>query len=173
MPATKKGTDKYANILNQTVTQSAADTLTFSEINIGLNIFDKVGLLINRIEFVPSKATVNLFATNADSLVMALSASNQISSLSFSANEIIDLLTLDAVTIGAAASGSVAQKPLTRTYESLPGGGLLVAPKPLYFGVDSASLGTAGVVEFRLYFTVIQLKPDEYFELLESRRYFG
>ena len=45
------GKDKYANIIYDEVTESAANTLTFESIDVGLNLFDKIGLKISRVEY--------------------------------------------------------------------------------------------------------------------------
>jgi hypothetical protein len=65
------------------------------------------------------------------------------------------------------------QEPFVVDYTSLSGGGILVAPRPLYIGMDTIGAAAAGFCTVRLYFTIITLQASEYFELLESRRFFG
>lgn len=171
MPVGK--TDKYANILQESVTMSATDTLTFQEINIGLNIFDKVGLLLHRIQFDPAVSFFGEMVAITDYVRMALSQSNTISSLSINERAVIDLLELGVVAHGTPASAALVEVPLTRSYTDLPGGGILIAPRPLYFALSSSGFAAPLTVVMRVYFTIIQLKDSDYLELIESRRFFS
>jgi hypothetical protein len=172
MPKAK--TDKFANMINKRITMSGVDTITFEEINIGLNIFDKVGLLINRIEFLPAGSTLDEFQAQADYAAIAVTASNQIASISFADNPVIDAIILDFLEIGAnGVSADIKMRPFTRDYSTFPGGGLLVAPRPLYIAMDTVGFAAVGVCDVRIYFTVEKLADSDYFELLESRQFFG
>jgi hypothetical protein len=166
-------TDKYSNLLSEQVTTSAANTLTFEEIDVGLNLFDKVGLLISRWEVYPFREDFDELETNADSMSVALVASNQISSLSATERAVIDNVRYAVADSGTPATANLQQVPMVKDFANLPGGGILVAPKPLYVGIDTTGFAGSAGVDVRLYFTIVSLKPEEYFELLESRRFFG
>jgi hypothetical protein len=165
--------DTYANMMEQVLTMSAANTLTFEEIDIGLTLFDKVGILINRLEYEPPPSVVTSIIDNDDRWSVGLTADNNITGLDYSTRALIDLTELMAFEAGTPATLQVMQFPLIRDYSTLPGGGLLIAPKPLYLGLQTAGFAAASAVTVRIYFTILKLTPADYFELLESRRYFG
>lgn len=165
-------TDMYSNILTQNVTQSSANALEFAEIDVGLNLFDKVGLLVSRIEFYNNQAHNELVA-NGDTLRMAVTQSNQIASISPAERSVINMLEWNVIDHGTPANATITQEPWMQNFADLPGGGILVAPKPLYFAIDSDGFTAASVGSLRMYFTIIKLKDADYFELLESRRFFG
>lgn len=165
--------DKYSNILALDITMSAADTLTFEEVEIGVNIFDKVGLLLHRVDIEVSNATKTALTAAADFFDVALVQSNQITTLSLQERAVIDKIKIGGLGTGANGFTTV-REPWTLDYTGLPGGGLLTTPSPLWIAMDSASMAaTIGFATVRMYFTLIKLKPEEYFELLEARRFFG
>lgn len=166
-------TDKYANVLHDTVAMSAPNTLTFQEIDVGLNLFDKTGILIHKIQADPSAIYQADMLTSADWAQFALVQSTSITFLNITERSVIDLLEQIVTTHGAPASSQVIDIPLERDYTSLPGGGILIAPKPLYWAVQTAGFASALVTAFRLYFTIVKLKDTDYLELLESRRFYG
>lgn len=173
MAAAKGKTDIYANIVNRSITMSAANTITFEEIDVGLNIFDKVGLLLHRFDVEINNATKIELNASADELDIALTQSNQVSELTYDERAVIDKMKLSAHTVGTAATYRLEPQPYTIDWTDLPGGGLLIAPRPLYLAADSIGFGAAAYATTRIYFTIVQLKPEEYFEILESRRFFG
>lgn len=165
--------DTYSNVINTTLTLSAANTLTFQEIDLGLTIFQKVAILIERADFFISRAVLAELQASADGLQAALTQSNQISDLSITESAVIDQVQLSVTAMGVPANGQVLRIPLRMDYTQLGGGGLLVVPKPLYFAGVTEGFAAAMVLTLRFYFRIVALKPDEYFELLESRRFFG
>jgi len=165
-------TDRFANLYATTITMSAANTLTFQEINMGISLFDKVALKINRMEIILSSCITELVAIT-DSLENALCQSNQISSLDANDRLLIDYSQFATVVSGAPASWKIFHQPFVKDYSSLPGGGLLCAPKPLYLGMETAGFANPGSAAVRIYFTIEKLKDVEYFELLEARSFTG
>jgi len=170
MPTARKSTDKYANVLYDSVTESDTNTLTFEAVDVGLNIFDKVGLLVSRIEY--HGVWVKL-VDDADTLEFGLSSSNGWTDPDPAETSIIDYNKLLLREVGTAAAAVWNLDPYIKDLSNLPGGGLLITPKPLYMYAQGASLVSAASVKMRMFFTVIPLKPEEYFELLEARQYFG
>jgi len=65
------------------------------------------------------------------------------------------------------------QLPFVRDFSGLPGGGLIIAPRPLFVAVKGNSLATAVTASLRAYFTVINLSADEYLELVDFYRIVG
>lgn len=109
----------------------------------------------------------------ADTFIYAITQSNQITTLSPDESAVVFRLQQYIGEVGTGASGIVFEDPLVGDFTTMPGGGLLIAPRPLYVAVDSDSVANTPEVIFRMYFTILELKTDEYFELLESRRFFG
>lgn len=171
--ATAKQTDRYSNILTQSITMSGANTLTFQEVNIGISLFEKAGILISRIEYQPTMATVDLMTASSDDIIMAVTTSNQLTSLTPEQQSVIHQMDFARFDFGTAASGQFFSVPWQYDFGQLPGGGLLITPRPWYVAMQSVGLASAGSGYVRFYFTVVQLKPEEYFELLETRTFFG
>lgn len=165
--------DKFVNVLNDTLTMSAANTITFKELNVGLNIFDKVGLLLTRLEFDPVGATLQDLDTDGDVVIMGLTSSSSLTTLNPYQAEVIDQVSLCRIDSGAAANFTVINRPLTHDFSTQPGGGLLIPPKPLYIAGFSAGMTVAASFYARFYFIIYKLTDAEYLELLETRRAFG
>lgn len=171
MPANQ--TDKYVNMITGDLALSAANTLTFEEINVGLNIFDKVGLLITRLEYDTTMAAIAEMTASGDFINAGFTTSNQVSSLLINKSEVVDQVVIGRHDMGAAAAAQLFMKPWVRDFSTQPGGGLLVPPKPLYFAGYSGGLASPCTLYLRFYFIIIKLTDAEYLELLETRRAFG
>lgn len=169
--ATKK--DNYSNLVQVAITQSAADTLTFEEIDLGLTIFQKIGIVINRIEMYPQGPGWALLQNNGDTFIFGLTQSNQITTLSPSENAVVYRHQEYLMHYGTAGNAVPYSEPIVADFSEMPGGGLIIAPRPLFIALDSDGLGATFEGIIRMYFIIIELKADEYFELLESRRFFG
>lgn len=165
-----KRTDKYVNIVTRAFTMSAANTLTFSELQLGFNLFDKIGLVVHRLEYEFS--SIGQMTTTADSFQIALTTSDKIVGLGSDQIEVIDVGVLYRHDFGAAASGQMLFYPYVHDFSMLPGGGLLVPPKPLYVAMLTGGFATAATGVLRVYFTMQPLADTEYLELLETRRAF-
>lgn len=164
-----KISDAYANLAAINLTMSGADTLTFDKFDFPVSVMEKVGLLISRIEYF----FLNLSQLNSsgDYAVAAITVSKNTASLiDIEDPTIIDSARVLRFDVGAAASGFFYDQPVIRDLSTLPGGGLLVAPNPLYVAENSVGAGAALGVAVRMYYTLKDLKPDEYWQLVESRR---
>lgn len=166
----RKVADMYANVLYDEVTESAANTLTFESIDVGLNIFDKVGMKLSRLEY--SNFFGNL-AADADVIRFGLSQSNSWTTPTPAESSVIDFNQFTVAAYGTAGNALIHEQPYVKDFSTLPGGGLLIAPKPLYLFAVGSNLSAASNVRIRMFFTIVTLKPEEYFELLEARQYFG
>lgn len=162
--------DKYANIIYDSVVESAANTLTFNSVDLGISLFDKVGLLISRIEWYEVHA---LLVAGDDTFYYGLSTSNQFSSPAPEQTSIITFHKDQIYDYGVAGNNILHAEPYVDDFSTLPGGGILVTPRPLYCFALGANLASAGTAKFRMFFTITTLKAEEYFELLESRQFFG
>jgi len=165
--------DKYANLLVKNFSLSAANTLTFDEIEIGLSLFDKVGLKIQRLEYHWSNAALAEMTANGDDMVCGLITSDAVSSPGPSESAVIHMTRIKRIDFGTAASAQLTKVPDVFDFSNLAGGGLLVTPRPLYAFGNSSGLASACQFNLRVFFTVEKLADAEYFELLETRHYFG
>ena len=146
--------DRYANKAYISVTESGANTLTFSEIQTGMAMFEKVAWLIHRIEWWIGDVARQELTAVTDFLTMALVGNNTMASLSLGDQAVYDIIRLGVVDMGVAASG----------------GGLIIAPRPLYAAVQAGGFAAAAIVSARIYFTYLELKAEEYWELVEATR---
>jgi hypothetical protein len=82
---------------------------------------------------------------------------------------VYDFLEIGRIDTGTAANANFVWSPYVKDFSNLPGGGLLVAPNPLYLAVKGTGLSAALNVNLRIFFTEIELDPDLYRELFQSR----
>jgi hypothetical protein len=169
-PKSKTGNfDEFANIIYQNITESAANTLTFQQIQTGYGTLDKKGWIVSRIEWYVPLASVNLLGTSADLIQIALVTSNLITTLSLADASLIDLLELGLLQATAVGQNPFF-KPLIRDFSSLPGGGRLMLPYPLYIGVKGTDLTAAINAAARIFFTERDLGDQEWMELVQQTR---
>jgi len=159
----KAGADRYANVGYGTVTESAANTLTFSEINTNVSIFDRVAWVIQRIEWYFPAATRALLLAADDLLEMALCSSDKITTLGLNNPSVIDVYRFQ---FGDVVPGM----PIIRDWSMLPGGGKIITPKPLFVGGKGTSIAGAGTYQCRFLFTVVELSDADALELLHAYR---
>lgn len=164
--------EKFVNQAYLSVVESAANTLTFSKLETGVSIYEKVGWLISRVDYHTSLASSN-FAADGDGVTFGLTASDGITGLALSSAAVIDFNTIDRRDYGTAASALFHIFPYSKSFADLPGGGLLVPPNPLYLGVVGTALTSAVTLLARMFYTVVVLKVDEFWELVEQRRMIG
>lgn len=166
---TKGGLDKFANIAAISVTESASNTQTSAKFAFPFSIMDKVGLIISRIEYWLSSPS--LMDTTTDSIFMGLITASSVSDLAVMSDPlIVDTTKYQRQDYGTAASGMIFQAPYVKDFSSLPGGGLLVAPNPLYAAIKGSGCSAATSFWLKLFYTYMELQPDEYWQLVESRR---
>lgn len=163
--------DQFTNIFDIACSESAANTLTFVKMSQGVDIFNKVGWVVSRLDYYIGSLVAAEFNGDADSLDWALCVSNSITTLNDLANPaILDFHRLQRIDFGTAAAAWYMIQPFVVDFSSLPGGGLIIPPSPLYLGVKGTGLVSANSVAVRGYFTQIELKADQYIELVEARR---
>jgi hypothetical protein len=161
--------ETYSNKFFGSVTQSAANTLTFSEITTNVDIFAKVAWVVERLEWYIDATSLTYFGFG-DTAQMALTASDNIATLLLSNPSVIDLLEITIIEYGTSATCKVWEKPIVRDFSQMGGGGMIIAPRPLYVGAVSVGLSDIGTFSCRGFFRQIQLTPDEYIELVDFYR---
>lgn len=164
--------EKFVNQAYLAVTESGANTLTYSKLETGISIYEKVGWLISRMDyqFVYSHAQ---FGTEGDSLDFGLTASDAMAAVDISQSAVIDYNRIYRAEAGTAATGFPMEVPFTKSFADLPGGGLLVPPNPIYIFAFGQGLVGAQLVKARMFYTVVSLKAEEFWELVEQRRMIG
>ena len=165
--------DKYVNMLVKDVTLSGANVLTYAEVNMGLSMFDKVGLRIQRIEYFPSTAMLLEMTAAADYWLCGVMTSDAPPSIDTLNASVIHAMRFVRNDMGTAAGGQFDVFPKVFDFANLEGGGILVTPRPLFIGMITAGLASAGTVVVRIFFTILKLSDADYFEILETRHYFG
>lgn len=164
------GNDAFANYAILTTVETAANTLTFKKLETGISLTEKVAWVINRVEYFPSPNTAAQYNGDGDVLYFGLSLSNAFSAVSLSESTIIDLNALFRLDFGAPATSHIIHRPIVKDFSSLPGGGLLVPPNPIYGFTQGSGLVSASTVYARMHYTLRVLKIDEFWELVEARR---
>lgn len=164
-----KSKDTYANLAAVYVEESAANTQTAAKFNFPFSIQDKVALLISRIEYWWVGLT-NLNGTG-DQTCVALATNASLTNIT-SQNDpmIVDNARVLRADLGTAASGVLETLPFIKDFANLPGGGILVAPAPLYAIVQSTGAAAVCGCWMKLFYTYKELATEEYWELVESRR---
>jgi hypothetical protein len=154
------------NIVYQTVTESAANTLTYAKFETGYGTLDKTGWIINRIEYFP---IAFLPDANNDSYEMAITTSNQLAALGLDAAAVKHYLKI-MMPMFSSVGWAIVITPHIIDLSTLPGRGLLVLPVPLYIAIKGTGLPSALTVKCRLYFETVDLDDQMWVELVEQTR---
>jgi len=165
----KAGGDQFSNLAYLSVTESAANTLTFKKLETGVPLFEKIAWIIHRIDYWVNALAAYL-DTNGDNIYTGLSTSNQFTTVGVDQACILDVFQMIRTDYGTAATGNIWIRPVVRDFSGLPGGGLIVPPNPLYLFVVGAGCAAANFVMVRLRYSTLQLTADQYWELVEGTR---
>jgi len=168
MMALKQG-DSQANLAAVLVTEAAAGTQAYARFAFPYSVMDKVGLIISRIEYW--FLNQDKLTSDNDRISMGLIAGNEITDVTDQTNPLlVDNARITFTLRGAGASHAWMSQPLMKDFANLPGGGIMVAPAPLSACILSE--GATGVCSgyLKLFYTYKQLSPEDYWQLVESRR---
>lgn len=162
----KAKSDAYANVAFALCTMTAADTLTFKQIQMAVGLFQGVAMVIHRIKYYPTVASLRQLVANTDQLYLAITSSNRLASISaMNDPAIIDLTQL--VSIGVAVERYVL--PITSDFTNMPGGGKIVAANPLWVGMMSGGFAVAAECNVQIEFTFASLSDSDYLEIIQSQ----
>ena len=164
--------EKYVNQAFLSVTESAANTLTFNKLETGISIYEKVGWVIARLDYFFITAIAQFVADGA-AFSYGISAMDSLTDVGLNRAAVIDTNSTSRRDWGVAASGGLRTIPYTKTFADLPGGGLLVPPSPLYVFGMGVGLAAAQEVQVRMFYTAVKLKAEDFWELVEQRRMIG
>ena len=137
-----KKIDSYANIAAILVTESSAATQTSAKFAFPFSIMDKMALVISRIEYM----IAGLAALNGtgDFVTVALAAASTLAAMTVQNDPLmIDSVRLERTDFGTAASGVFLFQPFMKDFSQLAGGGIIVAPSPLYAVIQSSGGASA------------------------------
>lgn len=162
-------TDRFANKFYVKVEESAANTLTFQEINTSVDVFSKKAWVLHRLEYYISIGELNKLDSSADKYSAALCSSNKIGALDLSDPSVVDLFEI-AYREKSAVGYDYHIMPIIRDFNNMPGGGLIISPRPLFLGLKGLGATAAGAISCRGYFTSMDLSADEYLELVDFYR---
>lgn len=162
--------DEFANSAVISVTETAANTLTFKKLETGISLMEKAAWIIHRIEYTINLISAGEFNGDSDSFGYGISLSNAFASAALNEVTILDLNTLSRLDWGVAASGGLWRQPWVKEFTQLPGGGLIVPPNPIYLYAQGSGLVAANSVIARLWYTVLPLAESQFWQLVESRR---
>jgi hypothetical protein len=168
--ADSKGKDQFANYAIVSVTESAANTLTFKKLETGISLTEKVAWIVNRVEYIIGSMVAAQFDANQDKQLFGLSISNSFAIPALDEITIVDFNFIQRRDFGAAANVVWTEGPMVKDFSSLPGGGIIIPPSPLYLYTVGTSLVAASTVVARIHYTLRTLAIDEYWELVEARR---
>lgn len=162
----RKQEDRYSNVAAAVVTETAAGTLTFTELLTGISLGQGTGLLIDQFDYYPNGATLELLVATGDRFLMGWTVNNTVSSLEPTTSGVIHSMRMSVEpVIGTPASGG---HPILMpvSFQFFPS--MIVASPRLYLGVQSNSLTSAAAGRARIYFRYIDLTSQEYLELAEA-----
>jgi len=167
---TSPSSDVFPQYFGLTTVESAANTLTFQQLQTGGQLFEKRALIIHRLDYVLSLATWNLLLATGDLVEFGISLSNLLTTIPITDPNVVDLYQVKRNSDGTAASGWDSHSPLVRDFSMLPGGGLIVPAFPIYGFIRGTSLASPGTMAVRGYFTIKELNPQDYVELIQALR---
>ena len=162
--------DMYDQFLVMSVTMSAADTLTFGEINLGVSIFDYAAFVISRIEYKLARASFASLVANADSVAMAVTGSNSITDLGLQRPEVYDQAGYVVGVSGTPATAQIMEQPIIHDFSMMEGGGLIVPAQNIYLGMETTGFASAGSCNARVFFRVKELQAGDFIELVQRLR---
>ena len=169
--AAKSVKDKYPNIASVSVLSSAANTLTFQQLQSGISIFEKTAWEIYAVEYDIDAGDLDEMTATLDNVLFGLIRTDNSSSILYSDPALIDYVRLEHFFMGfTPATSKLLQFPIVRSFIEMFGSPLIVLPNPLYGFVKSTGLASALKVVIRIYYKQIILSPQDYVELIEATR---
>lgn len=152
--------DRFANVVSAKCVMSAINTITFVEMLTGISLGQGVGMLIDQIDYFPSRASVRELVAGTDHVDMGITTTDDMSVFDYQDRRIIHMMEL--------ASVGVATEPHLSPYVFQFFPPLIIATPRLYLGMDTTGAAAASTVQIRIYFRYIALTPQQYIELAEA-----
>lgn len=154
--------DRFANVFTATVLQSGANALTFAEMNFGLNLRDRVAIVIDELYWYLASNMYGLMTVAADLVSVAVTVSDQVTDIQDMADRrIIFQRRVLRADWGTAASGGLVLEPFKDSF-SPP---IIILPTRVFIGIASAGLASATGCTLRMHYRTVSLTADQ--QLLE------
>jgi len=147
------------------VVQVAANSMTWAEMNFGMTLRDRVGLVIDELYWYPAKAMIGEMTTTGDYFAAAISQSDSPASLSIDDRRIISIQEWVRLDFGTAAGGQLVHLPKKLSFAPP----LITLPNRLFIGLVSAGLASAGTMRLRMHFRTVPIsEARQLMEILEA-----
>lgn len=158
--------DRFANIFTASITMSAANTLTFTELNFGIQLRDKLAIVIDELYWYPNGATIALMTAVGDSIDYALTQSSEITDIyNLGDRRIIYLDRLFRMDFGTPAAGQLIRIPLKESFAPPT----IVLPTRMFLAMASQGLASAGGGTLRMHYRTVTLtEAQQLREVLET-----
>jgi len=158
--------DRFANIFTASVTMSAANTLTFAELNFGITLRDRIAIVVDQVFWYPSSNAYGFMTTAADRLIMAVTISDSITDISDLTDRRMffhkGLIRADWGTAGAA---DLLEVPLISEFTPP----LIILPNRIFLGLNSVGLASPVSCTIRMHYRTVSITQDQQLiEVLES-----
>jgi len=158
--------DRFANIFSSSVTQASANSFTFTQLEFGIGIRDKLAIVFDEIYVFLRTSEIALMTALSDRITLAWTISDAVTDPNdYSDRRIIYSMELQRADFGTAASGAFLRMPLKESFAPP----MIVLPTRLFFGVASAGLAAAITVRSRLHFRTVPMTTEQQLnEVLEA-----
>lgn len=167
--AVKKVLDAFANKLASSLNTAVADTPISLQILTGVPLYERMGVILHRVEYQPATASIALLVADGDYMIVELSLHEQPES-GIGSPEIIDEARWQIKGTMANLQWNPADTHVIHDFTALPGGGILLPAVPMYIRFLTSSLDAVATIDFRIFFTYKELSPSDYFDLIEAVR---
>lgn len=158
--------DRFANVFTAELTMSAANTLTFIELNFAITLRDRIAIVIDELYIYPDSSAINEMTTVNDTMSFALTVSDQVANIAtLSDRRILYHTQLRRSDFGTAASGQLFRTPLKESFAPP----LISLPTRMYFAMVTTGLASAAISTLRMHFRTEGITQDQQLiEILES-----
>jgi len=170
---TRKGslskTDEFGNFYRQTIT-GGSDAVAFAQWQTGYSIADLICFVIHKIRWRPNPTAVGYPNAQSDRMTFALTSREDLSGLDLEAAVQDSVLASGSrqLILASAVGQALVDPDITVDFTNEPGGGRLIAPRPLFFASYGQGLGGALVYNVEICYTMVSVTDALYRELWQS-----
>lgn len=162
--------DNYSQVAYIAVTESAPNTLTFNGVTLISNLLSQQGMVIHRVLYNISVATMEELAQTGDAYTYGLAGDDNLSSVIINQAEVYDFNRLVKLLTLTGDSALIENCTKVVDFTGLPGGGKLVPADRVYIFTMGTALVAATTIGCRIDFTIVDLGAADYLELAQSLR---
>ncbi len=162
--------DLFDQTLFMQMTETAANTLSFAQLAVGVSIFDYAAFIISRIEYYWNPGALAGIDADQDSITVALTGSGSITVLDRSQPQVYDLASWIGALDGTAATMARYESPTIHDFAAMKGGGLLVPAQDMFIAVLGNGQATARTGTILAYYSVMELAAADYLEVAQKYR---